>query len=391
MAEDFKNYYRPTDFKQVVGQDEAVAILRGSLKKKKVYNTVLIEGPFGTGKTTLGRIYAKHLCCSNYDYENQKPCGECASCKAFKNDPDLERHFCVREINCSNVNGVDFARQFEIDARRKTAGVRKVYILDEAHYLTKQAQNSLLKLFEKPPKSTVIIVCTTDAQMLVPTLHSRMKKIHLNAVSAEDCEKYLLRICKKEEKKIDQEIIAKIAKACNGHLRDAASMLESVMDALEDNRKLSVKELSTVIEKSSVASPYELSASLLTSMYSGNYTSLKFLVDMNDNDLYQIFTNSVPEQHTEVLYSAIDYDSMALKTKDSWKFRKVDNHIRDLVNDMDKTTRAEFVSALSLMADDLIKLVERLNVPGSATKPRFLITSFVVNQARKFKKFKPKK
>lgn len=392
MAEDFKNYYRPTDFKQVIGQDEAVATLRGSLKKGKVYSTLLIEGPFGVGKTTLARCYARHICCSNYDTKNMKPCGECPSCKSFGKDNDVDHHMNVQEINCSDNNSVDFARQFNIDARRSVAGKRKVYILDEAQRLTKQAQECLLKLFEKPPSKVTIIVCTTDAQMLIPTIHSRLTKIHLNAVQPEDCLKYLNRICKKEEKKVDEKILEKIANACNGHLRDAASMLENVMDALEDNREISVKDLMSVVEKSSVANPYELSASLLMSLYEGNYSSLKFLVDMNDNDLYQIFTNSVPEQHTEVLYSAISYDAMALKTKDSWKFRKVDTFIRDLVNGMDKTNRAEFVSTLSLMADDLIKLVERLNVVGSACKPRFLITSFVVNQARKFKKFKkPKK
>lgn len=392
MAEDFKNYYRPTDFKQVVGQDEAVSTLRGSLKKGKVYSTLLLEGPFGTGKTSLAKIYAKHICCSNYDHKNLKPCGECISCKSFGKDNDVEHHINIEEINCSDNNSVDFARKFIVDARRSVAGKRKVYILDEAQRLTKQAQECLLKLFEKPPKKVTIIVCTTDAQMLIPTIHSRLTKIHLNAVQPEDCLKYLNRICKKEEKKIDEDILKKIATACNGHLRDAASMLENVIDALEDNRELSVKDLMSVVEKSSIANPYELAGKLLQSLYSGNYSSLKFLTEMDDNSLYQIFTASIPEQHTEVLYSAIDFDSMALKTKDNWKFRKIDTFIKDYVNNtLEKKTKALFVEHLSTMAEDLIKLVERLNMVGSSNKPRFLITSFVVNQAKKFRQCKPPK
>jgi DNA polymerase-3 subunit gamma/tau len=392
MAEDFKNYYRPIDFKQVIGQDEAVATLRGSLKKGKVYNTLLLEGPFGTGKTTLGRIYAKHLCCTNYDAKNLKPCGECPSCKAFGKNNNVDNHMSVQEINCADNNSVDFARQFCVDARRKAIGKRKVYILDEAQRLTKQAQECLLKLFEEPPKSTVIIICTTDAQMLIPTIHSRLTKVHLNAVTPEDCLKFLKRICKKEEKEVNDKILEKISNSCNGHLRDAASMLENVIDALEDNRELSVKDLMSVVEKSSIANPYELAGKLLQSLYSGNYSSLKFLTEMDDNSLYQIFTSSIPEQHTEVLYSAIDFDSMALKTKDNWKFRKIDTFIKDYVNNtLEKKTKALFVEHLSTMAEDLIKLVERLNMVGSSNKPRFLITSFVVNQAKKFRQCKPPK
>ena len=391
MAEDFKNAYRPLDFKQVVGQDEAIAILKGSIKKKKIIRTLMIDGGYGQGKTTLALIYAKHICCSNYDYKNMKPCGECASCKSFGEGNDVKNHICIQEINCSDNTGVDFARQLIVSANRKPAGKYNVFILDEAHKLTNQAQNALLKIFEKPPSYTVFIICTTDPQMLIPTVHSRMKKVHLNPVSKEECAKYLSKICKKEGKEIDEKILMKIAESCNGHARDAASTLESVMDALEDNRELSIKDLTSVIEKSSVANPYELSASLLTSLYGGNYSSLKFLVDMNDNDIFQIFTNSVPEQHTEVLYSAINFDAMALKTKDSWKFRKVDYFIKDLVSDMEKKTKALFVEHLSTMADDLIKLVERLKEAGSSNKPRFLVTSFVVNQARKFRQCKSTK
>lgn len=390
MAEDFKNAYRPTDFNQVVGQDEAVSILKGALKKKKTIRTLLLEGPYGTGKTTLGLIYAKHLCCTNYDYKNLKPCGECSSCKQLGKDNDTTHHSTIQEINASDNNGVDFSRQLIINANRKPAGKYNVFILDEAHRMTKQAQEALLKILEKPPKYSVFIICTTDAQMLIPTIHSRMKKVHLQNVSKEDACKYLKRICKKEDKEVDEKILMKIAESCNGHLRDAASALENVMDALEDNRELSIKDLTAVIEKSSIANPYELSASLLTALYAGNYSSLKFLTDMNDNDLFQIFTNSVPEQHTEVLYSAINFDAMALKTKDSWKYRKVDYFIRDLVDKMDKKIRALFVEHLSTMADDLIVLIERLKEVGALNKPRFLITSFVVNQARKFKQCKVK-
>lgn len=390
MAEDFKNYYRPTDFKQVIGQDEAVAVLRGALKKKKTIRTLLLEGPYGCGKTSLARIYSKHLCCTNYDYKNLKPCGECASCKQFGKNNDVTNHDCIREINCSDNNGVDFSRQLIVSANRKATGNYNVFILDEVQRLTKQAQEALLKTLEEPPKYSVFIFCTTDAQMLIPTIHSRMKRVHLNNVSKEDCVKFLSRICKKEEKKVDEKILMKIAESCNGHLRDAASTLENVIDALEDNRELSIKDLTSVIEKSSIANPYELSASLLTSLYSGNYSSLKFLSDMNDNDIFQIFTNSIPEQHTEVLYSAINYDAMALKTKDSWKYRKVATFIRDYVEKMDKATRGLFVEHLSTMADDLIVLIERLKEVGSANKPRFLTTSFVVNQAKKFRKCKVK-
>lgn len=387
MANDFKNYYRPKDFNQVVGQDEAVSILRGMIKKNRIAHSILIDGAFGTGKTTLARIFAKHICCLNYDHQNCKPCGECSSCKSFGKGNSVDNHISITEVNGSADTGIDFYKNLIQTAKRTPIGKYNVYIIDEAHRMSTAAQNAFLKCLEEPPEKTVFIFCTTDSQLLLPTIHSRLTKITLGVVSIEAQIKYLARICKKEDRDIDESILKKIAEASDGHLRDATNILESCCNAIDDGKDITKINFDKFIENSSVANPFKLATEYLISLYKGTLASVGYLNQLDDNGIFLLFTKVIQGLQTEALYSCINFKLLSLKTKDFWKYKELDNFVNNYVSELDKKQKSDFVFAMSDMANDIVALTERMKNYG-VHNPRFLCAAFTISQAKRFKKLK---
>jgi DNA polymerase-3 subunit gamma/tau len=374
--------YRPNTFKQVVGQKDAVKTLKGSLKNGRILRAILIEGPYGVGKTTIGRLYIKHVCCLNYDSEKQRPCGKCESCLSFEK---TGTNISVTESNIGTDTGVDNIRSLISNAYQSPIGSRyRAFLLDEVQMLSKAAQNALLKTLEEPPKRTIFLLCTTDKQSLLNTLLSRLTKISLTELSEDDIAEHLSYICEKEKVDISEKIIHKISKSVDGHARDAVQILESVLSAKENGEEIDIKSINNIIEKSGIDNPFKVSSYFLKSLFSGKFSSIQYLQNLNDQGLFVLFTNIIPQQITECLYSAISYEKLANKTKDSWKFKEINQYINDMVKGLDASKRSKFVSSLSLMSDDLILLVERLKNYGMYNT-RFICNSFSVAQAKRFK------
>ncbi|NPA32942.1 MAG: DNA polymerase III subunit gamma/tau [Aquificae bacterium] len=217
----FARKYRPKKFSQVVGQEAPVRILKNAVRSGKVAHAYLFAGPRGVGKTTLARILAKALNCPNA--KEGEPCGECEVCREVDRGvfPDLV------ELDAASNRGIDDVRALKEAVQYKPIkGKHKVYIIDEAHMLTKEAFNALLKTLEEPPPSTVFVLCTTEYDKIPPTILSRCQRILFSRVPHEKIVDYLKDICKKEGLKCEEEALKLIARASEGCMRDAASLLD---------------------------------------------------------------------------------------------------------------------------------------------------------------------
>ena len=389
VSKQFSKEYRPNDFDDVVGQEKTIATLRGMLKRKKISPAILFFGAYGTGKTTLARIFAKHICCLDYDEENCVPCGKCKSCSGFGEGNSTENHISVIEINCSESTGIDDIRQLISSSKQKPYGKYRVYILDEVQKLSVSAQNCFLKPLEEPPAQCVFILCTTDPQSLVPTIRSRCAtKCEFTEVDYHSIVHYLHRICKKEKVSFEKEVLIKIAKASRGHVRDAVGLLESCVNMHENGETVDYKSINSIIDNSSVANPFKIGIGYLSGIYFGKYSTLSLIVNLDVQGIFVFVTKCLAEMHMEAMYSAINYEALANKTKDFWKFKELNAIVANKVKNMDNQQKENFVACMSDMSKDLISLIEHIKNYSIGFDTKFLLISFTTEQVKKFKSLK---
>jgi len=217
--------YRPQSFKEVVGQTHVVRTLTNALKHQKLSHALLFSGIKGTGKTTVARIIAKALNCHNL-VDGYEPCNECSNCVEISKGIFVD----VIEIDAASNRGIDQIRELIENLKFAPAkGKAKVYIIDEAHMLTREASNALLKSLEEPPSHVYFILATTEPNKLLPTILSRCQRYDFRRLDYPLIVKYLKEICEKENYHIDEEALELIAKEAQGSLRDALSLLDQAM------------------------------------------------------------------------------------------------------------------------------------------------------------------
>ena len=217
--------YRPTTFKDVVGQEHIERTLKNAIEQGKVSHAYLFCGPRGTGKTTMARILAKALLCEQGP--TVEPDGTCPECEAIAQGT----HPDVYELDAASRTGVDNVRE-EIIARvnyAPTRGAWKVYIIDEVHMLTNAAFNALLKTLEEPPEHILFILCTTDPQKVPDTIQSRCQRFDFHRISNEAIVSRLGAICVEEGVDFEREALDLIAYRADGGMRNALTSLEQLI------------------------------------------------------------------------------------------------------------------------------------------------------------------
>lgn len=233
--------YRPQKFSEVVGQDHVIKTLSSALSGGRVAHAYLFAGPRGVGKTTVARLLAKAVNCLSND--SIEPCNKCESCLEIMDSRALD----LIEIDAASNRGIDEIR--EIRERVKFAPTRnkyKVFVIDEAHQLTKEAFNALLKTLEEPPEHAIFVLATTEAYKMLPTILSRVQRFDFKKVSLPDVLKRLEMITKKEKIKIDKKALRIISLNAEGYMRDAESMLGQVV-AFSGNKEITVKDVEEIL------------------------------------------------------------------------------------------------------------------------------------------------
>jgi DNA polymerase-3 subunit gamma/tau len=238
--------YRPQTFTEVVGQQHVTQTLANAIKSNRVAHAYIFSGVRGVGKTTTARILAKALNCVKGP--TAKPDNTCDSCHEISAGTSLD----VLEIDAASNRGIDQIRELREMVRYAPASSRyKVVILDEAHQLTDEASNALLKTLEEPPERVVFILATTRSEDLVDTIKSRAQLFNFRSLTFKEIAGEIGRVAKSENLKIDPGAVAVLARAAEGSLRDGLSLLEQAIaysgDEITDTQ---VRELLGVVAES---------------------------------------------------------------------------------------------------------------------------------------------
>ncbi len=213
--------FRPQEFEDVKGQEHIVTTLKNQIKADRIGHAYLFCGTRGTGKTTVAKIFAKAVNCEHP--VDGSPCGECAICKAIADGSSMN----VIEIDAASNNGVDNIRQIREEVTyRPTEGKYKVYIIDEVHMLSAGAFNALLKTLEEPPSYVIFILATTEAHKIPITILSRCQRYDFHRISIDTIAGRLMDLMKEENVDVEEKAIRYVAKAGDGSMRDALSLLD---------------------------------------------------------------------------------------------------------------------------------------------------------------------
>ncbi|MFQ5724604.1 MAG: DNA polymerase III subunit gamma/tau, partial [Terriglobia bacterium] len=216
--------YRPQTFDEIIGQEPIVRTLKNAIQQNLVAHAYIFSGTRGVGKTTTARILAKALNCQKGP--TTTPCGKCPPCQEIAAATAVD----VLEIDAASNRGIDEIRELRETVRYLPArDPTKVFIIDEVHMLTTEAFNALLKTLEEPPPRVLFVLATTEPQRIPSTIQSRCQSFHFRTISFQEILAVLERVARQEKTKVEPEALAVMARAAEGSLRDALSVLDQAL------------------------------------------------------------------------------------------------------------------------------------------------------------------
>ena len=213
--------YRPKNFSDVIGQEHIVRTLKNQIENNNVGHAYLFCGTRGTGKTSTAKIFSRAVNCTNL--HNDEPCNECENCREILEDKTMD----VVEIDAASNNSVDDIRELRENVKYSPAKAKyKVYIIDEVHMLSQGAFNALLKTLEEPPTHVIFIFATTEPHKIPITILSRCQRYDFKRISIDTIVNRLVELMEKENIEVEEKALRYVAKAADGSMRDALSLLD---------------------------------------------------------------------------------------------------------------------------------------------------------------------
>lgn len=277
--------YRPQNFTEIVGQNHIKITLEQEIKTGRAAHAYLFCGPRAVGKTTLARVFAKSINCENKKSDSADPCNNCSNCEEITQGSALD----IIEIDAASNTGVENVRD-NIIASARVAPSRlkhKIFIIDEAHMLSPQAFNALLKIIEEPPANVAFILCTTEVHKVPLTVISRCQRFDFKRISVSDVVKKLSCIAGAEKIKIGKNILEAIARRADGHMRDAESLLGQIISI--GGNEITQEEADLVIPRSDLNEVANLIEFLIKKDAAGGIRLTNKLID--DGVDIKIFVN----------------------------------------------------------------------------------------------------
>ena len=341
--------YRPLNLDEVVGQQVIVKTLKNAILNNQLSHAYLFTGPRGTGKTSIAKILARTINCTNLN--DTTPCNKCVNCTQNLNQP-----VDIIEIDAASNNGVDEIRELKSKVNLvPTINKYKVYIIDEVHMLTTGAFNALLKTLEEPPAHIIFILATTEPHKIPMTILSRCQRFDFKRISNQDLVKRLKYVVDQEKIKIEENCLEEIARLSNGGMRDALSILDQVNAYADDQIKIE-----QIHEINGTLTPVEIKNFILN-IKNKKLEEILELIEQYDNkgkDFVKlaeeilvylknlIFKFNVPKYFESLNIDFNDYDIEKIDIDELINYVQ---NFNDIINELKKSSNPKLIFELSII------------------------------------------
>lgn len=313
MTKALYRQYRPKVFEQVLGQDKVINVLKNQIKNKNFSHAYLFAGERGCGKTSAAKIFAKAINCLNP--KDGSPCLECENCRAIEEETSLD----VVEMDAASNRRIDDIRNLRDNVIYPPANLKyKVYIIDEAHMITREAFNALLKIMEEPPKHLVFILATTEIDKIPKTILSRVQKFEFNKIDSSKIKEQINIILKDQNVKMENEAIDLIITKAKGAMRDALSILDQVLSF--DKKEFMLKDVEFILGSVGFEKINKLVTSIIVK---DQRQSLNDLLDIrNDGKSNLDIVDSLINFYRDLMVLKVSGDDMDFENRDRLNFLK---------------------------------------------------------------------
>lgn len=338
MAKALYRQYRPKVFDQVLGQDKVVNVLKNQIKNKNFSHAYLFAGERGCGKTSAAKIFAKAINCLNP--QDGSPCLECENCRAIEDETSLD----VVEMDAASNRRIDDIRNLRDNVIYPPANLKyKVYIIDEAHMITREAFNALLKIMEEPPKHLVFILATTEIDKIPKTILSRVQKFEFNKIDSSKIREQINMILNDQNVKMENEAIDLIIRKAKGAMRDALSILDQVLSF--DKEEYFLKDVEFILG----SVDFEKINKLVTSIIAKDQReSLKDLVAIRDDGKSNLdIVDSLINFYRDLMVLKVSGDDTSFENKERLDLLK--EKIEDI-------SLERIITSLDVLNDYFIKI-----------------------------------